>query len=105
MTLLGDAAHPMSPFKGQGANQTLLDAVSLARELDDARGRAGPDGGTSLLGALRLYEAEMMERSSRKVLASREAASFLHSQLAVGKGDKTRAGLAKEAQSRAKADS
>jgi salicylate hydroxylase len=31
--LLGDAAHAMLPHQGQGANQSIEDAVVLAREL------------------------------------------------------------------------
>jgi len=87
VTLLGDAVHPMSPFKGQGANQALADAVVLAKELC-ASGASGPRP------ALRRYEREMLERSARKVEASREAAHFLHTEVAVREGDKTRAAVA-----------
>eukprot|EP00934_Nitzschia_sp_Nitz4_P005634 Nitzschia sp. Nitz4//scaffold92_size79448//46843//56728//NITZ4_005396-RA/size79448-processed-gene-0.62-mRNA-1//-1//CDS//3329560201//5624//frame0 len=69
MTLVGDAAHPMSPFKGQGANQALLDAVSLARSLYRK---------DSVVEALAEYHSEMLERSTPKVRASAEAARFLH---------------------------
>lgn len=87
VTLLGDAAHPMSPFKGQGANQALADAVVLARELSEC-GAEGP------LPAILRFETEMMERSGKKVLASREAASFLHSEIATSEGDKPRGTMA-----------
>lgn len=34
LTLLGDAAHPMLPHQGQGANQAIEDAVALATLLE-----------------------------------------------------------------------
>ena len=36
LTLLGDAAHPMLPHAGQGANQAIEDAVALATVLGRA---------------------------------------------------------------------
>ena len=62
----------MSPFKGQGANQALIDAVALARALR----RSDLFGGSTPLGAaLGTYEAEMLSRSAAKVAASAEAAA------------------------------
>lgn len=62
ITLLGDAAHPMTPNLGQGACQAIEDALVLARCL--AR---GPDTGASL----RRYESERMARTASIVNASR----------------------------------
>ena len=56
VTLLGDAAHPMSPFKGQGANQALLDALLLARAL---KGSELGGGAAPVRSALAAYEVEM----------------------------------------------
>ena len=43
LTLLGDAAHPMLPHLGQGANQSIEDGMALAAILaqDDAAAVAG----------------------------------------------------------------
>lgn len=45
--------------------------------------------------ALKVYEEEMLARSAVKVKASAEAAQFLHSDVAIQKGNVTRAGAAK----------
>eukprot|EP00192_Tetraselmis_astigmatica_P019633 CAMPEP_0117655938 /NCGR_PEP_ID=MMETSP0804-20121206/4540_1 /TAXON_ID=1074897 /ORGANISM="Tetraselmis astigmatica, Strain CCMP880" /LENGTH=196 /DNA_ID=CAMNT_0005462311 /DNA_START=11 /DNA_END=601 /DNA_ORIENTATION=- len=100
VTLIGDAAHPMSPFKGQGANQALLDAVLLARVLflafravpgdghEDGEGRDMQDvSEDTLAGTLAGFEASMLSRSSAKVKASAEAAQFLHSDVAIAEGN------------------
>ena len=93
-TLLGDAAHPMSPFKGQGANQALLDAVGLACAVR----RAAPFGGERRLAdCLGEYEDEMRRRSVPKVLGSRDAAEQLHSEQATAPSDCTRAAAARAA--------
>ena len=91
VTLIGDAAHPMSPFKGQGANQALLDALALARGISKG---CGPLSQWRQAGVrdsvLTEFEAEMLARSASKVKASAEAARFLHSDIALYEGDEPR---------------
>lgn len=91
VTLLGDAAHPMSPFKGQGANQALLDALALARGIVKV---CTPFSNWREIGlrnsVLSEFEAEMIKRSASKVKDSAAAAKFLHSEIVLYKGDEPR---------------
>lgn len=91
VTLIGDAAHPMSPFKGQGANQALLDALLLARLITK---QCRPLSNWRELGirnaVLNEFESDMLKRSASKVKDSAEAAKYLHSEVALYEGNEPR---------------
>jgi 2-polyprenyl-6-methoxyphenol hydroxylase-like FAD-dependent oxidoreductase len=90
-TLIGDAAHPMSPFKGQGANQALLDALSLAREITKSCGPFNSWGKDNIRDkVLSNFETEMIERTRVKVEDSAEAVNILHSKKVLHKSNRPR---------------
>jgi 2-polyprenyl-6-methoxyphenol hydroxylase-like FAD-dependent oxidoreductase len=70
ITLLGDAAHPMLPFLGQGAAMAIEDAYVLARELAASGG--------NIPAALFSYEAKRIPRTARVQIASRKEGEILH---------------------------
>jgi 2-polyprenyl-6-methoxyphenol hydroxylase-like FAD-dependent oxidoreductase len=96
VTVIGDAAHPLSPFKGQGANQALIDAVSLAQALASSSWARPGVGRRTLREALRAFEADMSARSRSKVTKSREAATLLHSPAALVEANITRSAAASQ---------
>lgn len=84
-TLLGDAAHPMLPFLGQGAIMALEDAIVLARCLEDT-----PEAPQL---ALRRYEAVRVQRATATVEGSAENAKRFHNPV-LADPDQARAYLA-----------
>jgi len=72
ITLLGDAAHPMTQYMAQGACMALEDAATLG-EAVKAR-----DG--DLQAAFRLYESVRIPRSARVVWSTREMGRIYHAQ-------------------------
>jgi salicylate hydroxylase len=68
VTLIGDAAHAMTPFLGQGAATGIEDAVMLARVLEDA---------DQVETALQRYEAARYERTTFIQTESNENADRL----------------------------
>jgi salicylate hydroxylase len=71
VTLLGDAAHQLAPHHGQGANQSVEDAIVLAACL-------GEFGTGPLTGSLERYERLRRGRTRKVQYASISVADVLH---------------------------
>lgn len=68
-TLIGDAAHLMTPFAGEGVNLGMWDALDLAAAISQAWAARGDDGrefGPALTPLLREFEEAMFARAQEK---------------------------------------
>lgn len=70
LTVLGDAAHLMPPYAGEGVNMAMLDALELSRSLTS---------GQDALAAIANYEQEMRKRASATAAMTLEQTEVLHS--------------------------
>jgi len=66
VTLIGDAAHPMTFHRGQGLNNAIHDVATLARELK----KQGTASQSAVASALAAYEQEVWQRGKEAVVSS-----------------------------------
>ncbi|KAF2267335.1 FAD/NAD(P)-binding domain-containing protein [Lojkania enalia] len=73
MTLCGDAAHPMTPHRGQGLNNALQDSSNFVAAIQEAAG-----GTKSLTEAVAAYDKEVLERGTLEMQVSLKQTMFIH---------------------------
>lgn len=72
LTMLGDAAHLMPPFAGEGVNMAMLDALELSECLCNEKF-------SDIQTAIGCYENQMRKRSAEAAQASLENGDKMHS--------------------------
>lgn len=76
LTLIGDAAHVMPPFAGEGANMAMLDALELSKCLTN-------DSSHSMEEAIAMYENQMRKRAGEAIQESLDNGERMHSEKAL----------------------
>ncbi|ROV90639.1 hypothetical protein VMCG_10041 [Cytospora schulzeri] len=74
VTLAGDAAHPMTPHRGQGLNNAILDCYELVKQIEAIPERTLD----TLRKAVMQYEEEMWKRGHEAVMSSLENSMAVH---------------------------
>ena len=69
VTLIGDAAHLMTPFAGEGVNLAMEDALKLSEAIIAARKMGG--NSKAFINSIRLFEVDMFRRAAPVAEASR----------------------------------
>ncbi|KAH8587040.1 monooxygenase [Bisporella sp. PMI_857] len=72
VTLAGDAAHPMTPHRGQGLNHAICDASHLVDTVQKVVA-----GASSLKDAITTYSEEVVRRGADEVLISKQNAIMM----------------------------
>lgn len=76
LTIIGDAAHLMPPFAGEGVNMAMLDALELSEVLTSSQFN-------TIESAISEYETNMFKRASKIAHASLENGERMHSENAL----------------------
>lgn len=78
LTLVGDAAHAMTMYRGEAFNHGIMDAAQFSKRIAEAYRGAGEYDRDALREAVDAYEKEMRERTHSAVLLSRQACLDAH---------------------------